>query len=66
MTEFETQIAEMTRRYDNEVRDIKRSLRSLSTTERLAAQTHANVKEAAASEIRRIMLRCGVKTGGRS
>lgn len=65
MNGFEDQIADMARRYDKEVGELKRSLKNLSTTERLIAQTHANVKEAAASELRRIMLRCGVKMGGR-
>lgn len=66
MNAFEDQIAEMARRYEKEVSELKRSLRNLPATERLMAQTHANVKEAAASELRRIMLRCGVKTGGRA
>jgi hypothetical protein len=66
MNAFGDQIAEMARRYDKEVGELKRSLKSLPTTERLIAQTHANVKEAAASELRRIMLRCGVKAGGRA
>lgn len=66
MTEFEKQIADMAKRYDVEANALKRSLRSLSTGERLCAQTHANCKEATASELRRIMLRCGVKSGARA
>ena len=65
MSQFETEIAEMVKRYDDEVRGLNRSMKSLSTSERLAAQTHANVKEAAANELRRIMVRCGVKQGAR-
>ena len=66
MTEFEKQIADMATRYDTEARALKRSLRNLSTSERLCAQTHANCKEATASELRRIMHRCGVKSGSRT
>lgn len=65
MTEFEKQIADMAKRYDVEANELKRSLRNLSTTERLCAQTHANCKEATASELRRIMHRCGIKPGAR-
>jgi hypothetical protein len=66
MTEFEKQIADMAKRYEAEAKELKRSLRNLSTGERLCAQTHANCKEAGASELRRIMLRCGVKPGARA
>lgn len=66
MTEFENLIANMATRYDNEARELKRSLRNLSTSERLCAQTHANCKEAAASELRRIMHKCKLKSGGRA
>lgn len=66
MSPFESQIADLVRRYDKEAADLKRSLKNMSTTERLMAQTHANVKEGAASEIRCLMLACGVKTGARA
>lgn len=66
MTEFEKQIASMAARYDADVREIKRSLKHLATGERICAQTHANVKEAAVNELRRLMHRCNVKAGGRS
>lgn len=65
MSEFEKQIAAMATRYEGEVRELNRSMRNLSTSERLCAQTHVNCKEATANELRRIMTRCGVNTRAR-
>lgn len=61
MSEFVKQLSQMLQRYDVDVRELQAAIRKLPTSERPAAQTHANVKEAAASEIRQIMLRCGIK-----
>ena len=62
MTPFEKEIGEVARRWRSDARDIERGMRSLHThSEKLAAQTHANAKAAAASELERIMHRCGVQ-----
>lgn len=63
MTELEKQLAAFTRRCRDDARDLNRSMRGKPPGERLAMQTHANVKEAVANDLDRIVARCAMTSG---
>lgn len=55
MTAFEKAVGAIARRYLGEVYELTRAQRTLPPAERALSKTHANVKEACANELLRLM-----------
>lgn len=52
---LDSEIGKMVRRYRAELRDMDRKIRDLPAREQALARTHANVKQACANELQRLL-----------